>query len=198
MALHRQRSAPHQKTGKILKINTLLWARLLVNASVSKQGVELRRAYIDILERLSPFEAQILERIYSLSEEELQRNGVITGYLPKAAQVEKEGDTEQHIEPNKDVTMALANLSRLGCIALPTAWNGGEIFSIVYPTVMGRGLIDACTINKKSKLNLRIYCPLLMRAIDKEAPILLTSTVVNDHAPCESWPSGSLRARAVR
>ena len=43
-----------------------MWAKLLVNVSVIDREVELRRAYIDILERISPVEALILNTIYSL------------------------------------------------------------------------------------------------------------------------------------
>lgn len=41
-----------------------MWARLLVNAATDS-GIELKRVYIDILERLSSFEARILDRIYN-------------------------------------------------------------------------------------------------------------------------------------
>ena len=128
-----------------------MWVNLLVNSSVSKQGIELRRSYIDILERISSLEANILEKIYSLSVEKLQKNGIITGDLPEAAHIEGPVNETELVQPSKEVTMALANLARLGCVTLPTAWNGGEIFTIVYPTVMGRGLVDACTLDPKNR-----------------------------------------------
>ena len=127
-----------------------MWANLLVNSSVSKQGIELRLAYIDILERLSPIEAAILQKIYFLPVDRLKRNGIITKDLPEIAHIEGAVNETELSQPNEEITMALANLARLGCVALPTAWNGGEILTIVYPTVMGRGLVDACTIDEKN------------------------------------------------
>ena len=123
-----------------------LWANLLVNASVEKQRFELRRAYIDILERLSPLEALVIEKIYSLPDDELQRNAVVTGNLPTYARVEKEGGEDNAVKPSDEVIMALANLARMGCVTMPTSWNGGEIFTTVYPAILGRRLVEAVRI----------------------------------------------------
>ena len=124
-----------------------MWAKLLVNASISEREIELRRAHIDILERLSPVEALILEKIYAIPADELVRNAVITGHLPESVTVEEEDTPEKNlIAPSEEVVMALANLARLGCLTLPTTWNGGEIFTSVYPTVIGRSLFEACSL----------------------------------------------------
>ena len=47
-----------------------LWAKLLVNAANESSGVDEKRTFIDILERLTPIEARILEKVYSLPFEE--------------------------------------------------------------------------------------------------------------------------------
>ncbi|MCY4641507.1 MAG: Abi-alpha family protein [Gammaproteobacteria bacterium] len=120
-----------------------MWARLLVNASISERGMELRRAHIDILERLSHLEVLILEKIYSLPADKIKGSSIITGQLPDAVSVEGK-DQEKLVSPNEEVTMALANLDRLGCIKLPTTWDGAEIFTSVCPTVMGESLVKAC------------------------------------------------------
>ncbi|MGM0983283.1 MAG: Abi-alpha family protein [Pseudomonadota bacterium] len=124
-----------------------LWVKLLVNASAPNSSVVLRRAHIDILERLSAVEAQILQRIYAHSEEELDRQAVLTYKLPDVAEIEiEELKNKSHsLQPTSEVKLALANLSRLGCVGLPTAWDGGEIFTAVYPTIMGRSLFEACS-----------------------------------------------------
>lgn len=124
-----------------------MWAKLLVNASISGRGMELRRAYIDILERLSHLEALILEKIYSLPADRLRGSAVVTGHLPDIAFFEKENQ-ENLVEPNEEIMMALANLARLGCITLPTTWDGGEIFTSVHPTVMGESLVRACQLDE--------------------------------------------------
>jgi len=41
------------------------WAMLLVNAGDAEGGIEVRRAFLSILEDLSPLDALVLERIYS-------------------------------------------------------------------------------------------------------------------------------------
>ena len=120
-----------------------MWAKLLVNSSVSKQGIELRRAYIDILERMSHLEALILEKLCALHEDDLQGNGIITGYLPERTEVFLEGDDDEVIQPNEEVTLALANLARLGCVVPQLTWGGGQIFTRVHPTIMGRKLVES-------------------------------------------------------
>ena len=124
-----------------------MWAKLLVNTSITERGIELRRAHIDILERLSPMEALILERIYTLPVDELKGSSIVTEHLPDAAIVEIE-DQEKLVNPNEEVIMALANLARLGCITLPRTWDGGEIFTSVKPAVMGESLVKACQLDE--------------------------------------------------
>ncbi len=122
-----------------------MWAKLLVNSSITSSSVDLNRSYIDILERLSHLEAKILSVIYSLPEDEIKKKSILTAELPDAVEFEDENDKTEPLQPSKEVTLALANLSRLGCISLPTAWGGGEVFSVIYPAVMGRSLVEACT-----------------------------------------------------
>ena len=63
--------------------------------------------------------------------------------------VRDEDSKEEPQQPGEEVTFALANLERLGCISLPTTWGGGQIFSIIYPAVLGRKLVEACTFIPK-------------------------------------------------
>lgn len=123
-----------------------LWANLLVRASLEKQNFELRRAYIDILERLSPLEAVVLETIYSLPADELQGKAIVTENLPTVVRVEREDGENSLSKPSDEITLALANLARMGCISLPTSWNGGEIFTTVHPAFLGRRLVEAVRI----------------------------------------------------
>ena len=126
-----------------------LWARLLVNVSVMECGIEPKRMYIDILERLSPLEAQILEKIYGVPGDDRKQVSILTGDLPHSAALEREGE-QDFAQPDEDVTLALANLTRLGCISLPTTWNGGQLFTSVYRTIIGQNLIRACEANIES------------------------------------------------
>lgn len=123
-----------------------LWAKLLVNSSIVGSPVDLNRSYIDILERVSHLEAKILSVIYALPEEEVRNKSILTGNLPDSAEIEDEENKEEPIQPSEEVLFALANLERLGCISLPTTWGGGQIFSTIYPAVLGRKLVEACTL----------------------------------------------------
>ena len=125
------------------------WAKLLVNSSVASRGIELRRSYIDILEQLTHLDAIILDKIYLAPQNDNQRLHAITGELPGTVYFRdvdsiKAKDIER---PSPEVIVSLANLARLGCIGLPTSWDGAEIFTSVYHTVMGRSLINACRLD---------------------------------------------------
>lgn len=129
-----------------------MWAKLLVNSATLQSGVDLKRAYIDILERLTPLEAQILEKIYSLPFAETQHNGVLTAGLPATAAVASDLDKKKAEQPGKEVKLALANLSRLGCVSFGRSWGGGEIFTTANPTLLGRSFVAACTLRSNSEI----------------------------------------------
>jgi len=126
-----------------------MWARLLINAATAESGIELKRIYIDILERLTPIEALILERIYQLPFEQIQHNGVRTDGLPSMAtpgqEKVKEDDWQ---EPASEIKLALISLSHVGCIMPTRSWGGGEFFYKVSPTLLGRHFVEACTLKK--------------------------------------------------
>lgn len=126
-----------------------MWAKLLINAADAESGVELKRTYIDILERLLPLEAQILERIYQLPFEQIQHNGVRTDGLPSVA-TPGQGKTKEDDwkEPSPDIKLALISLAHLGCISPTRTWGGGELFFKVSPTLLGKHFVEACTLKK--------------------------------------------------
>lgn len=123
-----------------------LWAKLIVNSSNEESNVELTRTYIDILERLTVLEAKILETLYSLPFEQTQHAGIVTKYLPERAEIAKEGE-EIKLE-NEDILLALAELTRLGCINPLRTLGGGEVFSRINPTLLGKYFVAACTLKK--------------------------------------------------
>lgn len=132
-----------------------LWAKLLVNSSNKDSGIELCRTYIDILERLSPLEAEILVKIYSLPFEDMKHTGVCTINLPKEVTIssDKQLEVSKSDFANERVLFALANLSRLGCISPQKSIGGGEFFTVVNPTVLGKYLVESVTLNNNIKLN---------------------------------------------
>ncbi|AEJ01299.1 hypothetical protein Nit79A3_1467 [Nitrosomonas sp. Is79A3] len=123
-----------------------LWAKLLVNSTIENGPIDLNRTHIDILERLSNLEAKILSVIYALPEGDISNKLLITTNLPSEIVIHDEDNRAQPIPPNAEVILALANLARLGCISLPTTWGGGQLFGHIYPAVLGRSLVEACTL----------------------------------------------------
>ncbi|UBR47341.1 Abi-alpha family protein [Aeromonas veronii] len=124
-----------------------LWARLLVNGTNKMTGIKIERAFIEILAQISSLEANILQKIYSIPFEDSQHNGILTANLPNSVMVYDKNDKDVSLleEPSHDVKLALANLVRLGCVKLAFSWGGGEIFTKINPTIMGKELIQACT-----------------------------------------------------
>ena len=127
-----------------------LWAKLLVNAATATGGFELKRVYIDILERITPLEAQILSVIYSLPFEEIHHNGVLTAKLPQAAEPGNDTRKDDEEEPSDEVKLAIASLASIGCLAPTRTWGGGEAFASINPTVLGKSFVEACTLKNES------------------------------------------------
>lgn len=128
-----------------------LWAKLLVNYSVASSSIEASRTYIDILERISPLEAEIITEIYSYPYEIIHHNGVGTQELPKTAIVLPENPDEptrnaMKIEPPDEVKLALANLDRLGVLSVRRSMGGGQLFGVLNPTLLGKSFFNACTL----------------------------------------------------
>lgn len=119
------------------------WVNLLVNSSNAAAKIDLQRAFIDILERLTPLEAQILETVYSLPYEKIRHDGVITTDLPQSARVGTDSN-QKDAPPDEQVQLALANLARMGCIKLGFSWGGGEMFGRINPTLLGYSFVLAC------------------------------------------------------
>ena len=125
------------------------WVNLLVNAANAESGIDIQRSYIEILSQISSLEARILDAVYSLPFESTLHNGVATANLPQYASVAPE-DLRNEPEPSALVQLAIANLARLGCLKPGLTMGGGEYFSKVNPTYLGRSFVRACRIRKSS------------------------------------------------
>jgi hypothetical protein len=117
------------------------WAALLVNAADESSDAEVRRAFISILEDLSPLDANVLEKIYDFSAVPQDKNEVWTTYLPDKATGTKP-ETED-LRPLASVELSLGNLARLGLISSAMAWGGMAILSCVHRTVLGHEFLRA-------------------------------------------------------
>jgi abortive infection alpha-like protein len=119
-----------------------LWARLLINAADAKSETEVRHAFLSILKDLTPLDAVILTKIYSVSEIEA-KDGIRTEGLPDRATLQLETKKELR----SDVHLSLSNLLRLQLVSPATVWGGGEAVFTVFQTALGREFMKACSKN---------------------------------------------------
>jgi hypothetical protein len=125
------------------------WVNLLVNAANKDSGVEIQRAYVEILEQISPLEARILDVIYSLPFEKIYHDGVVTCDLPNSARPETEEDHKtEPSDPPVEIKLAIANLARVGCLKQGATYGGGENFRRVNPTLLGKSFVEACRLSR--------------------------------------------------
>lgn len=125
-----------------------LWINLLIN-SVANKKVEMKRVYMDILERISPLEAAIIQKVYTFPFEENRHISLATGCLPEFVYVYERNEKQDNKIldlKNKDVELALMNLSRIGCISPTKSIGGGELFAVINMTLLGYKLHEACTL----------------------------------------------------
>lgn len=122
-----------------------LWAQLLVNGTNQCTGIKIERSFIEILAQISSLEAQILQAIYALPYEETRHEGVVTEHLPEYALVAEDKPENPPNEPSYEVKMALANLARIGCLKFSLTWGGGEVFTQINPTLIGKEFVRACS-----------------------------------------------------
>lgn len=125
-----------------------LWSNLLIN-SVANKKIEIKRVYMDILERISPLEATIIQKVYTFSFKENQHIGLATNCLPEYVYIYERNRKEDNKVPdldNEDVELALMNLSRIGCISPTKSIGGGELFSMINMTLLGYKFYESCTL----------------------------------------------------
>ena len=118
-----------------------MWARLLVNGTNEATGINLERSFIEILAQISHLEARILQTIYKLPFEKVQHEGIVTQGLPDLASIYEDKPDRKYNEPALNVKLALANLARIGCVRFQDSWGGGEIYSVINPTLMGKEFV---------------------------------------------------------
>jgi Abortive infection alpha len=109
------------------------WAAMLANAGDSAFETEIRRAFVSILEDLTPLDARNLEAMYSDSTVADLEAPVFTASLPDhITEFQEESD-----HPASDVLISLGNLARLGLVTTAMAWGGYMPYGCVHRTVLG-------------------------------------------------------------
>jgi Abortive infection alpha len=130
------------------------WARLLVNAGDAARKMELRTAYVQILQGMSGFDVKNLAVLCraTLALKPDQPRGVLTPYLPEFSQAYPGYLTnEPAISP--ELGISLANLSRLGCAMPAGGADGAVLYAVMSVTDLGLGLYAACSPNLVTRAN---------------------------------------------
>ncbi len=121
------------------------WAALLANAADASSNVDVRRAYISILEDLTPLDALLLKKLYLSTQvpdfpsPQIEPE-ICTSFLPDY--ITEERPNWDNSRPLIHIEVSLGNLARLGLVAPAMAWSG---LGLVHRTALGREFIKAIT-----------------------------------------------------
>ena len=124
-----------------------MWARMTVNALDADSTVEVRRAYISILQDCLRLDVRILATMYN-ADEELRRDGFISGHLPGMAVSSEAAKKAVFVHPpiSKEKLRSLWNLARLGLISGDTISGGNWQICGDLSTALGVGLVALFTL----------------------------------------------------
>jgi len=125
------------------------WAKLLVNAGDAESGINVTPIYISILERLSPYDAVLLDKIYSVPKEKANM-ALWTKNLPD--EIVFDVSNLKGMIPHEELELALANLNQLGVIMARAAYGGTLSLACINQTVLGRNFINACRLRNENRV----------------------------------------------
>lgn len=123
------------------------WAALLANAADDSINIDVRRAFVSILEDLTSLDALVLEKIYAIDGASDLDKEIWTTYLPERATVDR--PEQESVRPSEDVEVALGNLARLGLVASAMVWGGASLHSCVHKTPLGSEFLRAISIPRQ-------------------------------------------------
>lgn len=122
------------------------WARLLANSASSSSGIEGHPIFASILQRLSPFDALVMEKIYSKLGG--GNEAVLTADLIAATESDSR-TLDRAVSSGEAVLFAIESLGVLGCVANFSHWiTMRPRWERVMGTRLGLALYRACTIRK--------------------------------------------------
>jgi hypothetical protein len=125
-----------------------LWATLLVNGGDGDRGIELRRAFVSVLDEMTALDARNLTVIERASPFTLDGSttGVWVSKLPHLAVPASRRDAEVvNASPTLEILTSISNLERLGCVGMP---DGIAPPRAVCLTLFGRAFVQACTFQR--------------------------------------------------
>ncbi|WP_043620282.1 Abi-alpha family protein [Ensifer sp. ZNC0028] len=122
-----------------------MFANLIISFVDADRADYLPRTFIDVLKRMSPFEAIILKKMIDAPASALTESGMM--YATRLPDVFLAAPAPQDTnvpDPPSSVVLALASLETLGCIDGAALWDGGTTYRQVRVTDYGRALMTAC------------------------------------------------------
>ncbi|WP_456490459.1 Abi-alpha family protein [Marinobacter nauticus] len=123
------------------------WAMMLVNAADETVDVQMRNAFVSILEDLTSLDVKVLEVLYSFHGgspiESVLNRGFYIGFLPHRASPAL--DFEEMPPASPEVEISVANLIRLGLLAEMRSVDGGIEPYSVSKTTLGAEFFRSCT-----------------------------------------------------
>lgn len=132
-----------------------MWATVLVNAADEHVEVQLRRAFISILEDMTSLDVQILRVIGAAAGNpkhhlDILNPGFYLGYLPDEAAAMDEFQSGIPA-PKKEVRISVGNLQRLNLLAITHTVDGVSDPNHVMITELGKELLRLCSDDKSAK-----------------------------------------------
>ena len=131
-----------------------LWATVLVNAADETVDVQLRRAFISILEDMTFLDVRILKVIGAATlsptyQLDVLNSGFYLGYLPDTAAAMDEFRNGIP-EPKKEVRISVGNLQRLNLLSISHTVDGVSDPNHVKITELGKELLRLCSSDEDS------------------------------------------------
>lgn len=122
------------------------YASLLASAADASAQIEIRRAFVSILEDLTPLDVEVLDAIYIFELASPPAtdgtNEIWTTRLPREALLER---PKGEVNPKREVQVSVMNLVRLGLLSSAIAFGGNAMVSCVHQTPLGRAFFEACS-----------------------------------------------------
>lgn len=122
------------------------WAKLLVNAGDEESDVNVPRLFVSIMDNMDPLGAEVLEKIYSVPDEDA-KEGIWTRDLPERAIIKPNKDEDMSLSIELEVVLSNLAIHRLVSPAL--FWGGTTGITCVHKTQLGKAFLKACTLRSE-------------------------------------------------
>ncbi len=131
-----------------------LWAAMLVNAADERVDIQLRRAFVSILEEMTSVDVKILKLIgdaHPLNDHlRVLGGGFYIGYLPeKAAPKHEHTFDSDYPSPSKETLLSVSNLRRLSLLETSYNLDGVPRKLEVELTYLGEEFLRICSMERE-------------------------------------------------